>query len=320
MIRIVSETNPTARHTPAELLHMHRQGIPLVPFEGKTGDGINLKAHDLGHGHTEITGSAPTVWEELDWSSMVLEHYLEAAIQHREENADELREKALTIAANRAKVKVRKLCKAMGADTLLTLTYWANETDLQRSKKDLKEFVRRLRRVMPDFRAVAVYEHQARGALHWHMATANIPATFTRTADNGQPCKVKSFDVIRAIWRSVTKERKGNIDIARRKANSRKSPAQIASYIAKYIVKAFRDGQAFSNRYSAFGDFGIPQPVSMGYYPSLRDAWAAAYGCVLDAQQIVLERLSHFKDWFVLHAEMPKKARSRPVPLEVVHA
>lgn len=313
MIRIVDETNPSARHTPEALLQMHRQGIPLAAFEGKIGDGMRVRAHDLGNGHIEVTGSAPTVWEELQWSPMVLEMYLEAAIAHREENADELREKALTIAANRAKVKVRKLCKAMGADTMLTLTYRANETDLARSKRDLKEFVRRVRRLMPKFRAVAVYETQERGALHWHIATANVPVSFMQPNACGVPCKVKSFDVLRAIWRSVTKERQGNVDIARRKASSRRSPAQIASYIAKYIVKAFREGQAFSNRYSAFGDFDMSKPVDMGLHPSALAAWQVAYACLLDVQEVVIERVSRWKDWFALHAEMPKTRPARPV-------
>lgn len=313
MIRIVNETNPSARYTPEELLRMHRQGVPLAAFEGKTGDGIRVKAHDLGNGHIEVTGSAPTVWQELDWSPMVLEHYLEAAIQHRDDNAEELREKALTIAANRAKVKVRKLCKAMGADTLLTLTYRANFTDLAQSKKHLKEFVRRVRRVMPDFRAVAVYEHQGRGALHWHIATAGVPSSFMQPNTMGVPCKVKSFEVIRAIWRSVVKDLGGNIDVARRKASSRRSPAQIASYIAKYIVKAFREGQAFSNRYSAFGEFDMAPPVDLGLHPSVRAAWEAAYACVMDVQDIVMERVSRWKDWFVLHAETPRKRPARPV-------
>lgn len=312
MIRIFDETRPTAKYTPAELLDMHRRGIPLVAFEGKMGDGINVKAHDLGNGHIEVTGAAPTKWEELEWSPLALEMYLETVIKHREENADELREKSLTIAANRAKSKVRKLCKAMGADTMLTLTYRANEGSVQQAKKDLKEFVRRLRRVMPHFRAVAVYETQKRGAIHWHIATANVPVSFVQRNASGLPCKVKSFEVIRSIWRSVTGTRQGNIDIARRKASSTRSPAQIAAYIAKYIVKAFREGEAFSNRYSAFGAPDMPKPVNLGHFPTPLAAWTAAYSCLLDAQDVVLERLSHWKDWFVLHGELPAK-KKRPL-------
>ncbi|WP_158534206.1 rolling circle replication-associated protein [Paracidovorax avenae] len=313
MIRIVDESSPESKRSPEDLLAMHRAGQVLAVFEGKMGDGLVVKAHDLGNGHTEVTAAAPTVWVEQDWSPLALEMYLECVIKHREENADEIREKSLTIAANRAKSKVRKLCKAMGADTMLTLTYRTNETDLQRSKKDLKEFVRRIRRLIPGFRAVAVYETQERGALHWHVATANVPVSFMQPNALGVFTKVKSFDVIRAVWRSVTKDRQGNVDVARRKASSRKSPAQIAAYIAKYIVKAFRDGQPFTNRYSAFGDFDIPQSVNLGLFPTASAALAACYDVLLDVQRVVLSKMSRFQDWFVLYAETPKTRPARPV-------
>ena len=303
MIRIICDANPTRRYTPEELLHMHRRGEALTVFDGSTGEGMRVKAHDLGNGHMEITGTAPTVWVEREWNHIALETYLERVIERREEEAEEMRERSLTIAANRAKVKVRKLCKAMGSDTLLTLTYRANETDLERSKKDLKEFVRRMRRYMPEFKAVAVYEYQARGAIHWHIATANVPRVFERTNDQGQPYQVKSFDAIRGVWRGVTKERGGNIDLARRKRNSMRSPARIASYIAKYIVKAFREGQAFTNRYSAFGDFEMGKPVDLGWFPRVLDAVSASFDCVLDSQSVVYSELSRWKDWFVLHVE-----------------
>ncbi len=303
MIRIICDANPTRRYTPEELLHMHRRGEALTVFDGSTGEGMRVKAHDLGNGHMEITGTAPTVWVEREWNHIALETYLERVIERREEEAEEMRERSLTIAANRAKVRVRKLCKAMGSDTLLTLTYRANETDLERSKKDLKEFVRRMRRYMPEFKAVAVYEYQARGAIHWHIATANVPRVFERKNDQGQTYQVKSFDAIRSVWRGVTKERGGNIDLARRKRNSMRSPARIASYIAKYIVKAFREGQAFTNRYSAFGDFEMGKPVDLGWFPRVLDAVSASFDCVLDSQSVVYSELSRWKDWFVLHVE-----------------
>lgn len=303
MIRIICDANPTRRYTPEELLHMHRRGEALTVFDGSTGEGMRVKAHDLGNGHMEITGTAPTVWVEREWNYIALETYLERVIERREEEAEEMRERSLTIAANRAKVKVRKLCKAMGSDTLLTLTYRANETDLERSKKDLKEFVRRMRRYMPEFKAVAVYEYQARGAIHWHIATANVPRVFERRNDQGQTYQVKSFDAIRSVWRGVTKERGGNIDLARRKRNSMRSPARIASYIAKYIVKAFREGQAFTNRYSAFGYFKMEKPVDLGWFPRVLDAVSASFDCVLDSQSVVYSELSRWKDWFVLHVE-----------------
>jgi hypothetical protein len=309
MIRIVNEHLEPIKATPEELLRMHHAGVPLVALQGVTGTGLRVKAHDLGNGHTEVTGTAPTVWRPLEWNSTAMDCYLTNAVKEREEGEEERKQKALTIAANRAKVKVRKYCKILGADTLLTLTYRDNEQDLARTKKDLKEFVRRLRKLLPDFSAVAVYEQQERGAYHWHIATAGMPVAFTKTAQDGHTYRVKSFDALRAVWRSVTGERGGNIDLARRKSNSQRSPAKIASYIAKYIVKAFIDGEAFSNRYSVFGELKVPRPVEIGYYPNMAEAVAACYACVLDEQVVVLQHLSRWHDWFCLFVEAPPKKK-----------
>lgn len=285
--------------------------IDGVAYEGKLGAGGKLKAHDLGNGHMELSAVRPTEWHELAWCAQALSAHEEMMAKYRDENAEEIRERSLTIAANRAKTRVRKLCKAMGADTLLTLTYRANEQDLARCKADLKEFVRRFRRILPDFQAVACFESQERGALHIHMATARVPSSFTMTNASGQRYKVKSFDAIRAVWRSVTKDRGGNIDLARRKAHSQRSPARIAAYIAKYIIKAFNEGVAYSNRWTKFGNFDVPAPVLLGHFKTMAEAIAQAYQLVHVDDVVVLQKLSHWKDWFFLTVERPKPLSSR---------
>ena len=309
MIRIMNEAFPGVIFTSQELLAQIYAGATLTVFEGLRGEGLNVKAHDLGNGHLELSASSPTVWVERDgWNRVVIETYLENAIAREEEEAEERRERSLTIAANRAKTKVRKLCKLIAADTLLTLTYQHCEADLQRSKRDLKEFVRRLRRLLPGFSCVAVYEYQKRGALHWHIATAGRPTRFEKKAADGSTYHVKSFDALRAVWRSVVGERGGNVDLSRRKAHSQRSPARIATYISKYIVKAFKEGQAFTNRYTCFGKFDMPAPVSLGHFPTALAAIEACYALVGDGQTIVLSHLSRWRDWFVLHVEA-KRAR-----------
>lgn len=309
MIRIMNEAFPGVTFTAEELLYQLYAGARLTAFEGTRGDGMNLKAHDLGNGHLELSASAPTVWVEKDWDRFVMEAYLANAVEREEKEAEERKERSLTIAANRAKTKVRKLCKLIAADTLLTLTYQRCEADLQRSKKDLKEFVRRLRRLLPDFSCVAVYEYQKRGALHWHIATSGMPTRFEKKSVDGSTYHVKSFDALRAVWRSVVGERGGNVDLSRRKAHSQRSPARIATYISKYIVKAFREGQAFTNRYTCFGKFDMPKPISLGHFPTALAAIEACYALVGDGQTIVLSHLSRWRDWFVLHAE---NKRARP--------
>ena len=82
----------------------------------------------------------------------------------------------------------------------MTLTYRANQTDLELCKKHLKEFVRRVRRVLPDFVAIAAFETQKRGAWHVHMACRRVATVLA----NKQGVRIKSFDLLRAIWRSAT--------------------------------------------------------------------------------------------------------------------
>lgn len=273
--------------------------IDGTAYEGKFGSQISVKAHDLGNGHLEFSGVRNTDWTELDWSPLAIEHYLEAVERDKNERADELAQKRLNIAANHAKRRVRRLCKFMGADTLLTLTYRANVTDLATCKANLKEFIRRLKRVLPDFRAVACFERQERGAWHVHMATIRLPASLQW----GTNVKVKSFNVIRAIWRSVTKEDGGNVDISNTKRGAKRSPAKIAAYIAKYISKAFQEGEAGSNRWTKFGNCEIPPPIDLGRFSSMLGVVEACYALVDDCAVVVDVHLSRWDDWFFLVVE-----------------
>lgn len=285
--------------------------IDGVAYEGKGADFFNVKAHELGNGHLEITASRGLQWHELEWSPSVIRDHLEMVQQHREEHAEELRAKHAEQAAKRAKKRVRHLCKAMGADTMLTLTYRENLTDLDLCKSHLKEFNRRMLKVLPGFRFVAAFERQERGAWHVHMACERIPSTLPlrgAAALHGylQP-KVKSFNVIRAIWRSVTKELGGNIDVANTKRNSQKSPARIASYIAGYIIKGFKEGALHSNRWTKYGAFDVPKPVPLGQVRTMLEVVQVAYS-LTGEMCIAMDRLDRWRDWFVIHAEAKKKA------------
>lgn len=286
------------------------QIIDGVAYQSKATDNFKLKAHDLGNGHLEIVGSRVTVWEELEWSPMVIQDHLEVVAKYREEHAEELRQRHAAQAAKRAKKRVRRLCKAMGANTLLTLTYRANEQDMARCKADLKEFNRRMLRIIPGFRFVAAFERQERGACHVHLATERFPAELP--ARNG--VKVKSFNVIRAVWRSVTKDREGNIDVQAAKRNSRRTPARIASYIAGYIVKAFEEGELESNRWTKYGDFDVPPAVDLGTFPSAQAMMEGAFALLFDGHRVDVMRFDRWKDWFVLYAEAGPGKLESPLP------
>lgn len=269
------------------------------PYLGKPAPWVQVKAYDLGNGQLEVMGHRPTVWQEADWHP----DYLQAVIELLERNnaerdPKEHQEAMAKKAAQRAKKRVRQLAKVMGVDTLLTLTYRACETDLAQAKRDLKEFVRRLRRHVPGFAAVVGFERQDRGAWHMHLACRRFDSELSYKG-----AKVKSFNVIRAVWRSVTGERAGNIDVQSRKRREQRSPAKIAAYIAKYITKDYMDGDKWANRWTKFGDAQLPAPIDLGTFDDMRSAVVAGFELMLGAQVVSNARVSRWGDSFFLFAE-----------------
>lgn len=278
-----------------------------IPFIGKATDRFRVRAHDLGNGHVEAVASRVIEWQEADWSPEYMQDVLDCIEKARAEaDPDEVEAKNRERAARRARTAVRRLCKAMGADTMLTLTYRANQRDLDLCKRHLKEFDRRVLRVLPGFRAVCAFEPQKRGAWHVHIATAGIPRTFVQRNAQGWPCVVKSYDLLRSIWRSVVGELGGNVDVARRRRNSRKTPAQIAAYIAKYIGKAFaNEGDKGKNRWTRFGKVEVPPPWDLGVVDTLLDALDLCYGIMALDGAHCSGRMDRWQDWVYVTGERP---------------
>jgi hypothetical protein len=215
------------------------------------GGGYDMVRRPLGNGHSEYRISPICTWEHVGvLSDLAYEHRL----QCMEDTAEERKEANLERAAKRAKTRVRHLCKAAGVDTLLTLTYAANMLDWSLLKRHMKEFNRRMCKLIPGWFYVAAFEQQERGAWHAHMAVHRLPRELP--ARGG--VSVKSFNVIRAVWRSVTGELGGNIDVQARKRNSRRSPSKIAAYLSKYMTKAYAEGAAWSNRFSSSKGVTVP--------------------------------------------------------------
>lgn len=266
-------------------------------LKGHTGSGFDLVRRPLGNGHYEARIEPIVTWELVgELSDIAYQHYQEQ-LQLTE---DERRIANLERAANRAKTRVRHLCKVAGADTLLTLTYQANMTDRAMLSQHLKEFVRRMKRLIPGFFYVAAFEQQQRGAWHVHMATHRLPPTL----DAAKGVKVKSFNVIRAVWRSVTGELGGNIDVQAKKRNSSRAPSKIAAYLSKYMTKAFAEGDKWQNRFSSSKGVPVPKPERVrfnGY--GLVDVIRVVFDDLPECVSSQLRwGLSRFKDgaWFIV--------------------
>jgi hypothetical protein len=282
-------------------------------YIGKMAPEHEVTIHDLGHGHKEVS-ICRSVWWEHD-TTMTPEAYalyLESLEAYRnspagEQEALERAQANLERSARRAKTQCRRLVKVMGLDALLTLTYRENMQDLEACKRHLKEFVRRIRRVIPGFAYVAAFEQQKRGAWHVHMAVHALPFNLAWAG-----VKVKSYSVVRAVWRGVVGELGGNIDQSKRKRGSRATPAKIASYISKYMLKSFDLMGADFERYSA-SKADIPPPVRLRFmHQVMQDLIALVYIEAGASELLTSPWLNPWGDRFFLVMEPAPPDKNRP--------
>lgn len=223
----------------------------------------DLRVHELGH-HVEAVALPRYAWAEVD--SVSPEALADAAMAETHLFADggwvphtpselELLDKAAQNkerSARRAKTKVRRLCKAKGLTTMLTLTYRENVLERDRIARDFDVFMKRLRRIIPDIQYVCVFERQKRGAWHAHIA---VPKVLSHYVHKG--VLVKSYHLLRSVWLAVVGADNGGVDVSRNKRVGR-SAAKLAGYLAKYVSKTFGELGEGGNSYSASGK-SLPQ-------------------------------------------------------------
>lgn len=170
------------------------------------------------------------------------------------------RERSVASAAQRAKQDVRRLCKVMKVNSLWTLTYRANVQDRDLVVRHFDAFRRRVAAVLGGWRYICVAERQERGAYHLHLATHALPVYLVAGG-----VRVKSWDVMRRIWRSVVGELGGNFDESKRShwwrpgARAVRSCSSIASYIAGYVAKDMLDGDLNRKRFSHSRGIEVPE-------------------------------------------------------------
>ena len=224
----------------------------------------DLRVHQLGK-HVEATAMPRHAWEEVgnvspgalsDAAMCEGNIWVDGCWQTFQPSEQELLDKAAANrerSARRARTAVRRLCKVKSLDTMLTMTYRANVTDRELIRRHLDMAIKRIRRVIPGFQYVAVLERQKRGAWHAHLAVERVQSHYLH-----QGVLVRSYDLLRAIWRAVVGELGGNIDVARSKV-ARRSSARVAAYLSKYIGKGL-DAVEGGDSYSASGR-ALPRPV-----------------------------------------------------------
>lgn len=228
----------------------------------------DIKVHALGHGHTEATVQPRYGWSEIaqlapsalsDAAMCEGNIFVDGAwvpyVQTETDRLDKLarnREKT----SRRARTKVRRLCKNRGLSVMLTLTYRENMQDRARMARDFDVFMKRVRRAIPDFQYVCVFERQKRGAWHAHIA---VPRVLSHYLHKG--VLLRSYDFLRSLWRKVVGVDNGNIDVSRNKRVMR-SAAKLAAYLSKYITKGFELGDVEGDSYRSSGR-DLPPPVTV---------------------------------------------------------
>lgn len=207
---------------------------------------FDLRVHKLG-AHTEAVALPRYAWHEVDAlapgvaddAAMAAGHVFKDGewVPHQSSEAELLDKAARNKerASRRARTKVRRLCKHLGLTTMLTLTYRENMQHRERMARDFDVFMKRLRRVCPGLPYVCVFERQKRGAWHAHVAVPRVLSVYVVRGS-----MVKSFDLLRSMWRGVVGLDNGNVDVSRNKRVGRSS-GKLAAYLAKYIGKAFED-------------------------------------------------------------------------------
>jgi hypothetical protein len=274
------------------------------------GGGYDLVRHPLGNGHSEYRMAPIKTWEHI---GVLSDQAYADRLDCMEATSEERKQANLERAAQRAKTRVRHLCKAAGIDTLLTLTYAANMTDWSLLKRHMKEFNRRMAKLVPGWFYVAAFEKQKRGAWHAHMAVHRLPPELE--ARGG--VKVKSFNVIRAVWRAVTGELGGNIDVQSRKRNSQRAPSRIAAYISKYMTKAYAECEPWSNRFSSSKGVTVPKPERIRFvgYTMGEVATAVFNDLPLHTSAQLRWDLSRWKDglWWILDLNIKERGQYDPL-------
>lgn len=174
----------------------------------------------------------------------------------------ENREQNIIDAANRAKQRVRHLCKAMGADRMLTLTYRENMVDRERAKKDFDRF-RRAMSKHRDFKYVCTMEQQERGAWHFHIAVKGRLV----------------YQLVRSIWRRIVGQDNGNIDVSNPHGR-RGGQHKLAAYLSKYIAKNAELFGLNEKRYWCSRGIDVPEPERVAYYAHARDVAEVMAECL----------------------------------------
>lgn len=133
-----------------------------------------VRTQQFDDGQQEVVAFSVAVqrrFHELRMRPRGLRGQLEKLYSESDDDVSAKASKSLQTSIERSRRMIRKRCKAIRADRMLTLSTRANESRLEVWAKWWDEFRRRLNKLQ-DFHYVAVLERQQRGAWHFHVAVS----------------------------------------------------------------------------------------------------------------------------------------------------
>lgn len=223
------------------------------------------------------------------------------------ERLEAQRLKGLAKSAARAKRNCRYKIKSAAFGSLLTCTYRENQTSFDKVRADWAAMLRKLKRVLPGFRAVYAFEPQERGAWHVHAAIDSLPKWINV---NGHP--VRSWELLRQLWRSVVGADNGNIDVDGHRKTRHGIPgkfkqpeslARLAGYVSKYLTKDYENGIEGRNRWGSTQGLDAGEAVIFDM-PDM--PLAELIGIAFQREEghtIAAHRVGRFGDFWCLYTE-----------------
>lgn len=283
------------------------------------------------NGHTEISATNAVSWHEVGsfpayqrsgdgyQGAATAENLAKWALQDKADLEDR-RLGSLKKSAQRAKSMCRRVIKSEGFNELLTLTYRDNQCDRALCKIHFKEWVRRMKRALGDFRYCASFETQGRGAMHVHVACNKLAAQGTLRG-----VKIKSWELGTRIWRDIVGDVShagpmrigeirgsstgglcfvgGKVKNGGEKRRRNMSIGKMASYVSKYILKDFENAPEETNRYSRSNGTFVPKPVLKKFHGyTLAELIDLVFICA-DTDIVISHSLSRLKDGYWLVTE-----------------
>jgi hypothetical protein len=282
--------------------------IEGILFEGKrVPDAWDVSIWEK-NGHREVSARQVIEWTEICMPNPPLDYLGNPLLDTEPLTPAEIaaaKEKTLKKAAQRAQTMCRRVIKAEGFNELLTITYRDNQDDRELAKKHFKEWVRRMKAALGgEFRYCASFEKQKRGAMHMHVACHKLPSHAQRKG-----VKIQGWRLGTDVWRSIVGADNGLVFVGGKKSavKSRKSitrsPAKMAQYVSKYIMKDYAESPEEKNRYSRSNGTDLPKPVHVRLCGvSLADAIGAMFECA-DGDVVVSHRVGTWADSYWLCTE-----------------